>query len=286
MKYVYVYLDPRKPGNYIYDNYCFDMEPFYIGIGTRNDRMFAHLKEAKCSLKNSYKLNKIRAILNSGQEPVIRKLIEGLSDDEYKLIEIDLIEKIGRDSDGGPLCNLSKGGDGGIGGATTTGRKLTEEHKKKISLSGKGKKKPVGFGKKISDIKKNVKLGTYEEQFGIEKASERKNKLSNINVGSKNPFYGKTHTDETKKIISTANLGRKHTEESKIKRSAASKLVAKNTKIHWNSKKILATNQLDNTKIIFNSCIECALFLNSHKVYISKMINEKKVFRNYILQFC
>ena len=31
--YIYIYLDPRKPGNYKYNNLCFNYEPIYIGKG-------------------------------------------------------------------------------------------------------------------------------------------------------------------------------------------------------------------------------------------------------------
>jgi len=30
MFYVYIYLDPRKPGRYVYGDYCFLYEPFYV----------------------------------------------------------------------------------------------------------------------------------------------------------------------------------------------------------------------------------------------------------------
>ena len=40
--YVYAYLDTRKPGHFIYQNYKFEYEPFYIGKGRAN-RLYKHL---------------------------------------------------------------------------------------------------------------------------------------------------------------------------------------------------------------------------------------------------
>jgi hypothetical protein len=58
-------LDPRKPGQFKYEEYEFDFEPFYVGKGS-GDRWVAHIRETKgewaeSSLqKNPHKLNKIK----------------------------------------------------------------------------------------------------------------------------------------------------------------------------------------------------------------------------------
>jgi len=44
--YVYIYLDPQKPGNFSYGPYHFDFEPFYVGKGF-GDRYLKHLTKCK-----------------------------------------------------------------------------------------------------------------------------------------------------------------------------------------------------------------------------------------------
>lgn len=47
--YVYIYFDPRKPGNWVYGEFIFEFEPFYAGKG-KDDRIDDHL--IKCNLEN------------------------------------------------------------------------------------------------------------------------------------------------------------------------------------------------------------------------------------------
>lgn len=126
--YVYVYLDPRKPGNYKYINteisgtynnqnipeFCFDFCPFYIGKG-RGDRLREHLHQRKTSVRkeNVFKSNKIRSIMEeTGSEPIIIKYKEGLSEVDAYDLESVMILSIGRKytNPRGPLTNIADGG--------------------------------------------------------------------------------------------------------------------------------------------------------------------------------
>jgi hypothetical protein len=110
--YVYVYLDPRKPGKFNYDEFSFDYEPFYIGKGTKS-RMLRHLKNENI---NPIKVNKIKKIRSSGLEPLVKKIVENISNEESLEIEKRLIKTIGRYcKNQGPLTNYSEGGETFIG---------------------------------------------------------------------------------------------------------------------------------------------------------------------------
>jgi hypothetical protein len=110
--YVYVYLDPRKPGKFIYDEFELEYEPFYIGKGTKS-RLLRHLKNEKV---NPIKINKIKKIKSEGLEPIIKKLLDNISNEESLEIEKRLIKSIGRYcKNEGPLTNYSEGGETYIG---------------------------------------------------------------------------------------------------------------------------------------------------------------------------
>ena len=109
--YVYLYLNPLKPGKFIYDDLEYFYEPFYVGKG-KNRRKYAHLYSNKED-HNRLKINIINKILKNGEYPIIEILFESNSEEESYKKEVDIINIIGRrDLKRGPLSNMTNGGDG------------------------------------------------------------------------------------------------------------------------------------------------------------------------------
>lgn len=120
----------------MYGNYLFGHEPFYIGKGL-GYRKSEHMKPSRLKTDcNKLKTNKIKKILeDTGEQPIVSVYKNGLSENESFDLEIDMIRCIGRkDKNSGPLTNLTDGGEGSSG---IFGRTLSEEHKRKISISSK-----------------------------------------------------------------------------------------------------------------------------------------------------
>ena len=151
--YNYVYLDPRKPGNYNYDNLHFDFEPFYVGKG-QGDRCYFHLIEVPRKKCNYKKFNKIRKIKESNLEPIILKIYENLEESIAFKNEIYLIETIGRHDKGlGPLSNLNDGGKGGDNFTYNPNKELIREKMVKNHADFKKEKHP-SYGKHMTDESK------------------------------------------------------------------------------------------------------------------------------------
>lgn len=136
--YVYVYLDPRKPGKFQYLEYSFEYEPFYIGKGHKNRMYFHRHLLGKNNLKNGI-LSKLKAL---NLEPIILKVKENICEIQAFELEKQLIALIGRrDLKKGPLANMTNGGEGAAGSLGCGGEKNpmygkthTEETRKRISL--------------------------------------------------------------------------------------------------------------------------------------------------------
>lgn len=199
--YVYIYLDPRKPGEYFYEDLKFDFEPFYVGKGKGN-RIFRHTYLFKDEV-NNYKINKIKKIKSLKLNPIILKLVDNLNETMAFEKEKEIILKIGR-LENGPLVNFSDGGEG------QSGYRHTENDKKRIGTGVKNSEryqksiKSEEHRKKLSDSLKGHKptLQNHKE--------ETKDKIRNAKMGEKNAFYNKTHSAEQKEKWSIERKGIKN----------------------------------------------------------------------------
>ena len=137
--YTYAYFDPR------------DGLPFYVGKG-QGHRARKHLHQAT-NPGVAARLGELRGL---GLEPRIDKYPCA---DEAAAFELErqLIAQLGRQCDGGPLCNVLEAGDrsGGFAGrkhseeskakirAAMKARRLTDEHKARIGAANKGRPGPT-----------------------------------------------------------------------------------------------------------------------------------------------
>jgi hypothetical protein len=199
--YVYVYLDPRRPGNFTYGSYHFDHEPFYAGKGKgRRDK--AHLSETSLSGVNPFKNNKIRKIVDSDLSPIIIRLAEELTDAEALQGEIEAIAIIGRsDLGNGPLTNLTDGGE------STTGMIYSEASRALMSSQRKGKKQtPAQYAANCS------RVATEEHKKKISDALKGRRILTDEHyqaIAEKN--RGQTRSQETRELLSKQRKGKKQT---------------------------------------------------------------------------
>lgn len=191
--YVYIYLDPRKPGKFYFPgfNLSFLFAPIYIGKG-KNFRMEEHLYKTARKRKSFFS-NVLRKIINEGLTPIRFKLLENLTQEEAFENEINFIKTIGRrDLGNGTLLNFSDGGMGGKGGNVK--RVLSEEGRRKLcearrlNPTRKGKKNSLEHIKKC--IEKRILNNSYKH------TDETKEKMSNLKLGKK---LNKEHIESLKK---------------------------------------------------------------------------------------
>ena len=175
-------------------------EVFYVGIGMNEKRPYDK------NNRNKYWTN----IVNK-HGYTVEILHENISYQECKIIEIDLIDKYGRKDLGtGTLCNLTNGGDG------TSGIVFSDETKRKMSESAKGKTASQETRKKISELN----TGEKHPFFGKTHSDETKRKMSESAKGKtseQNPMFGRKHSDETRRKISESKKGKTHSEETRRK---------------------------------------------------------------------
>lgn len=170
MKYVYVYLDPRKPGIYEYQGFTFNNEPFYIGIGS-GYRYRSHLYRFTGNPYMHAKINKIRSM---GLDPIIIKLAENIHKDKACLMETILIKSIGRLKEG-PLVNMTDGGET----SERCGKTWTTEQREKIMNKRKIKQPRTGMTNS-PEMREKQSLSMQDKKFTNthrEKLAMAKNKI-------------------------------------------------------------------------------------------------------------
>ena len=189
--YLYVFLNNLKPGNYIYQNYIFDYEPYYVGVSNTDTyyvREDVHIKYAKIKkdvCNNKLKMNIINKIIKNGLEPIHIRLIENLTKNDSYNLEIDLIKIIGtRISKTGPLSNISLGGDGGD---TFTNNPNKEEIREKHRQNAIGEKNNM-YGLPLEKNPSHIaKLKGKHWNNGRIASNSTKDLFSKIMSGHNNP---------------------------------------------------------------------------------------------------
>lgn len=197
--YVYIYLNPLKPGKFVY--VCpsgkvlrFKHEPFYVGKGLGR-RAKSHLRETLKNPNRSHKNRVIAKIWRAGLEPDIKVIPTRCSDALACAFEIDLIVGIGRHNSGtGPLTNQTTGGDG-IPGYRHT--KETRELLRKLSTGVPAHNKGV-------PMTEEAKAHLSKLRKGVPLSEEHRTSLR----GPRPCLQGRAFTAEHRANLSKACMGR------------------------------------------------------------------------------
>lgn len=194
--YIYALLNNLKPGKFIYGDYTFNYEPYYIGVSnteTYYRREDVHIKYAKIKkdvCNNRLKMNIINKIVKNGFEPISIKVLENMTKEYSYKMEIDIIKNIGtRIAKTGPLSNISLGGDGGD---TFTNNPRKEEIREKHRLNAIGENNNM-YGLPLEkNPSHNAKLNGCHWNKGRVASIDTIRILSEQRSGSKNSRAKKT----------------------------------------------------------------------------------------------
>ena len=105
----------------------------------------------------------------------------------------------------------------------TTGKKLSVDQKKKMSLAKKGNKNPF-YGKRFSEEHRRKISQSHKGKI---LSVDTRQKMSISRKGNKHYLYGKHHSEDTKRKMSLAKKGIPKSAETRIKMSLAKKGIPK-----------------------------------------------------------
>lgn len=278
--YTYVLLDSRNFGEFVYGDYKFEYEPFYVGKGYGR-RIKRHLSKSNYNNDVTHKNRRVKFLIENNYEIKLIKVKENLTESEAFSLEMEMIKIIGRlDKKMGPLCNHTDGGEGSSGSKRKTkgktleeiyGVERAEEIKRNLSLGqlhGREKKVYVKTGR----LKPNSTKGkTLEEIHGIEKAKELKEIIiKNLKLVKK----GDKLTDGTKEKIVKSLIGNKRRLGIKCSKETKDK-ISKNKMgtVSWNATPIIQLSKDGDFISEWRSASNAAEILNLNQGNICSVIN-------------
>ena len=184
---------------YVYEHIRLDnMTCFYVGKGKGERAYYLERNDHHDNISNIHSHAVVIIKDNLTEEEAFELERDTIEDYVFNLgYGIDIIGFNNKeDNEIGYLTNCTWGGEGVSGG------QLSEEHKKNLSESMKGKyagKNHPMYGKHHSE---ETKLKLSEANKGKHLSEETKLKISEVRKGKNHPLYGKHHSDETKKKMS------------------------------------------------------------------------------------
>ena len=160
--------------------------PCYVGKG-RGNRISCHWKYARGRYARNPHL--VNIIQNAGGQLPAVKIRENLVEETAFFLETLFIRAIGREIDGGPLVNMTDGGEG------QSGRVVSDETKKKLR-DGRARLSPEWQRKNNEARARSMRDPVVREKIGA-------------------AFRGKKLTDEHRAKIAAAGVGRKLSQHQK-----------------------------------------------------------------------
>jgi hypothetical protein len=278
MYYIYIYLDPLKPGNYSYQDFFFNYEPFYVGRG-KNNRYKVHIQKYKLNSKNN-KNSRIKNIMGNNLKPIIYFSSTGITFENSLILEKEAILKIGREKlNTGPLTNLTSGGQGVLG------MTLSEESINKMKNTCLER----GIYKKFSENMKGDKNSMSGKKWHRSDKGilNFKNKMTGVS-----PLIGKT-TSEKRMIFNKTSETLKGHQWSDIEKEKRKLGMEKVWKYRKENNITIDRNTFINVKIIdiskneellFQTIKKAAEYLNVHPTTIKRRYENNKIVNNIKIQ--